>query len=71
MFFFISSVIRNAGTYGEVPVDWELTSDDGTFGKVAETFNVTKGKIVFNDGVRMRNITLKVDSDVRCHSMVN
>lgn len=72
--FFLFSIIRRAGTYGEVPVDWELASDDAVSGQVAETFNMTKGTIMFGDGVRMRNITLRVLSFLRislyCHSNV-
>jgi hypothetical protein len=60
MFYIFFSIIRKAGAYEEVPVDWELTSDGGVSGQVAETFNVTRGTIVFPDGVRMRNITLQV-----------
>lgn len=57
---FLFRIIRNAGTYGEVPVDWELTSDDGVSGQVAKTFNLTEGTIIFADGVTMKNITLQV-----------
>ncbi len=57
---FLFSIIRKAGTYGDVPVDWELTSDDGVTGQVAETFNTTRGTIMFGDGVKMKNITLQV-----------
>jgi hypothetical protein len=41
-------------------VDWELTSDDSVSGQVAETFNVTGGTVMFDDGVRIKNITLQV-----------
>ena len=54
------SIIRKAGAYEEVPVDWELTSVDAVSGQVAETFNMTKGTILFPDGVRIRNIILQV-----------
>lgn len=57
---FLFSVIRKAGTYGTVPVDWDLISDDHVSGQVAKTFNKTKGTILFGDGVRMKNITLYV-----------
>ena len=56
----VFSIIRKAGAYGEVPVDWELTSVDGVTGQASMAFNMTKGTIVFPDGVRMRNITLQV-----------
>lgn len=54
------SVLRKVGAYGEVLVDWELTSDDLVVGKAAETFNETRGTVVFGDGVKMRNISLQV-----------
>ena len=53
-------MIRKAGAYGEVPVDWELTSVDGVTGQANMAFNMTKGTIMFPDGVSMRNITLQV-----------
>ena len=58
--FFLFSVIRRAGAYGEVPVDWDLASDHAVSGQVADTFNMTRGTIMFDDGARMRNITLRV-----------
>lgn len=54
------SVVRNVGTYGKVFVDWEIASDDLVAGKTAETFNETKGTLVFGDGVKVRNVTLRV-----------
>ena len=55
-------------------MDWELASDHAVSGQVADTFNMTRGTIIFDDGARMRNITLRVLIFLRafyCHSKVS